>query len=80
MIEAKSNKGGNMATAHEVRKAVKAAFPDLTFKVKTIDFTDLARDKAVFVSSDAWGMTKDNHKVFQAVQAVACPLGAIVEW
>ena len=69
-----------MRVQSELRKAIKAQFPDLDFKVKTIDFTDLARDSKVFVESNAWGMTKGNSDLYKAVKAIADKYNAIVSW
>ena len=69
-----------MSNTSELRKAIKAQFPDLEFKVKTVDFTDLARDSKVFVESNAWGMTKGNRELYQAVKTIADKHGAIVSW
>lgn len=69
-----------MSVQSELRKAIKAQFPDLQFKVRTVDFTDLARDSKVFVESNEWGMTKGNNELYQAVKAIADKFNAIVSW
>ena len=69
-----------MTNKSELRNAIKAQYPDLEFKVKTVDFIDLARGSKVFVESSAWGMTKDNHELYQAVKAIADRYNAIVSW
>jgi len=45
------------SNVYQLRKAIKAQFPGLKFKVRTVDFTDLARDSKIFVEFDARGMT-----------------------
>ena len=69
-----------MSTTSDLRKVIKAQFPNLQFKVKTVDFTDLARDSKVFVESSEWGMTKGNNELYQAVKAIADKFNAIVSW
>lgn len=69
------------AKAHEVRKAIKAEFPDLKFKVKTVDFTDLARCSRLFVESDEWGMTKGGPELFKKVTEICNQFSnVIVSW
>ncbi len=41
-------------SAHEVRKQIKAQFPQFQFSVKFVSFMDLARGGALFVESKAW--------------------------
>jgi hypothetical protein len=53
----------------QIRKIIKERFPELTFKLRTVGFADLARDKAVFLESPLWGMCKGNADLFQAVKA-----------
>jgi hypothetical protein len=65
---------------NELRKAIKAQYPDLKFKIRTIDFTDLARDSKVFVESEEWGMTVGNQITFRGVQEIAERYNAIVSW
>ena len=65
---------------HKLRKAIKAQFPDLKFKIKTVSFSDLARGSAVFVESPEWGMTVGNYETYQAVKTIADTYGAIVSW
>ena len=65
---------------HQLRRAIKDKFPNLKFKVRTVDFTDLARDSKVFVESDAWGMTKGNSELYHQVEEIAKQFGAIVSW
>ncbi len=69
-----------MSTQSELRKAIKAQFPNLKFTIKTVSFSDLARGERTFVESMEWGMTKGNHETFEAVKAIAQPFNAIVSW
>jgi len=69
-----------MAIVNDLRKAIKAEFPNLNFKVRTVDFTDLARDSKVFVESNEWGMTKNNYELFQKVEEIADKYNAITSW
>ena len=69
-----------MSLQSELRKDIKAKHPDLQFKIRTIDFTDLARDSKVFVESNAWGMTKGNQELYQSVKTIADNYNAIVSW
>jgi len=69
-----------MTQVNQLRKAIKEKFPDLKFKVRTIDFADLARDSKVFVESDAWGMTKGNGELYHQVEEIAKKFGAVVSW
>jgi hypothetical protein len=55
----------------DLRKAIKAIYPDLQFTIKTVSFQDLARDKAIFVESTQWGATKGNFELYQQVKAIA---------
>jgi hypothetical protein len=65
----------------EVRKLIRAEFPYLQFKVKSIGFQDLARCSCLFVSSNEWGMTKDNHETFQRVKGICEPFkNVVVSW
>jgi len=63
-----------------LRGAIKAQYPDLKFKIRTVSFSDLARGDKTFVESDEWGMTKGNHELYQGVKAIADRYGAIVSW
>jgi len=67
-------------TVYQIRKAIKAQFPNLKFKVRTVDFTDLARDSKIFIESDAWGMIKGNNELYEQVKAIAKQYDAIVSW
>jgi len=69
-----------MSLQSELRKAIKAKYPELKFKIRTVDFTDLARDSKVFVESDAWGMTKPNVELYEGVKEIADQFGAIASW
>jgi len=69
-----------MTIQSEVRKAIKTQFPDLQFKVKTVDFTDLARDSKIFVESNAWGMTQGNNELYKSVKAICEQYDVIVSW
>lgn len=69
-----------MTNIPELRKAIKSHFPTLVFKVRMVDFTDLATGSKIFVESNAWGMTKGNNDLYQAVKAIANKYGAIVSW
>lgn len=69
-----------MSTQTDIRRAIKAQFPDLQFKVKTVDFTDLARESKIFVESNAWGMTKGNQELYQAVKIITDNYNAITSW
>lgn len=69
-----------MSVQSELRKAIKAQFPNLQFKIRTVDFTDLARDSKVFVESNEWGMTKGNNELYQAVKTIADKYNAIASW
>lgn len=64
----------------ELRKEIRARFPNLKFKVRTVSFTNLARDGKVFVESSEWGMTKGNHEIYQAVKVIVDKYGAIASW
>ena len=64
-----------------LRNAIKAKHPGLLFKIRKVDFTDLARESStVFIESNAWGMTKGNHELYQSVKAIAEEYGAITSW
>jgi len=63
-----------------LRSDIKKKHPNLVFKVRTISFSDLARGSKVFVESNAWGMTKGNHKLYESVKEIAKKHGAIVSW
>ena len=69
-----------MSKVSQLRKAIKNQFPDLKFKVRTVDFTDLARDSKIFVESDAWGMVVGNSELYHQVEEIAKEFGAIVSW
>ena len=70
-----------MSTPAKVRKAIKAAFPNLAFRVRKVGFSDLARGEAYFVESPEWGMTKGNQDTFQKVKEVCKEFpGVIVSW
>jgi len=69
-----------MSKVSQLRKAIKNQLPDLKFKVRTVDFTDLARDSKIFVESDAWGMVVGNSKLYHQVEEIAKEFGAIVSW
>ena len=51
-----------------MRKIIKDRFPDLKFKLRTVSFSDLARDEAVYLESSLWGMTKGNQDTYHAVK------------
>ena len=70
----------DMTNITDLRKAIKAQFPDLQFKIRTVSFSDLARGDKVFVESSAWGMCKGNHELYQAVKAIATQYSAIVSF
>ena len=57
-----------------LRKEIKAQFPNLQFKLKTVSFEDLARDSNVFVECDNYG----NPETYQAVKAIAKKYNALV--
>jgi len=63
-----------------LRSDIKAKHPTLVFKIKTVSFSDLARESKRFVESSAWGMTKGNHKLYESVKAIAKRHDAIVSW
>ena len=69
-----------MSTISDLRKSIKQELPELQFKIKTVSFIDLARDSKVFILSDAWGMTKGNHELFNKVDAIAKKYNAIASW
>jgi hypothetical protein len=57
-----------------LRKEIKAQFPNLQFKLKTVSFMDLARDSKVFVECNDYG----NPETYQAVKAIAKKHNALV--
>lgn len=63
-----------------LQKAIRAKYPDLQFRVRTSDFTDLGRGSAVFVESNEWGMTIGSHDLFKKVDQIARRFGAIALW
>ena len=69
-----------MTDIPNLRKAIKAEYPDLQFKIKTIDFSDLARCSAVYVESSAWGATKGGQEIYQKIKSIAKQYGALVSW
>ena len=69
-----------MTNIPALRKEIKAQFPSLQFKVRTVSFEDLARCSRVFVESSEWGTTKGNAETYEAVRAIAKKHGAIVSW
>jgi hypothetical protein len=69
-----------MSQISDLRKAIKAQFPDLQFTIKTVSFSDLARADRVFVKSNAWGMCIGNQELYHAVEAIAKQYNAIVSF
>ncbi len=61
----------NMAA---LRKEIKAQYPNLQFKLKTVSFMDLAGGGAVFVECNNYG----NPETYQAVKAIAKKYNALV--
>lgn len=63
-----------------LRKAIKAKYPGLQFKVRTISFSGFGYGSKVFVESEEWGMVKGNQETFAGVKAIAEQFGAIASW
>lgn len=63
-----------------LRAEIKTKFPDLQFRVKTVSFSDLARNSAVFIESKSWGMCKGNRELFNQVKAIADKYNVITSW
>jgi hypothetical protein len=69
-----------MSQVSECRKAVKAEFPELKFKIRLERFTDLARDNRHFLVSPEWGMFIGNQETYERVKQIADPFGVITMW
>jgi hypothetical protein len=69
-----------MTNISALRKEIKTQFPNLKFRVMTISFEDLARDRKVFVESNEWGMIKGNQETYEAVKVIADRYNAITNW
>jgi len=58
-----------MPSVRKIRSIIKKEFPDLTFILRTISFSDLARDEKVFLESTQWGMCQGNSELFREVKS-----------